>query len=441
MSRSAKKTGNKRNSLKVMKGGMSPETIEAQRRRTPQAQIEMLRKAPEKYNKNGKHIEIIYRKIDQTEIMPSGIYKVKVDVDIIELQYKETGQSWKIVGTISELSDEIIITIEKPHGSINPGKYLFSYYNDRMTRNYLIHLEAAPEPAEVKGEVETCSEIIKQELQGALYSSIKQDNYIILIEGIEGIEGIESTEGKEGIPINTPNPVDQNINYYKLLNMIYRETVENSKKKELQNIAVIKDDKIELCLKVGNCDKGKYNFKTVSRNIVDKYKRVVAKTTIQVEPPIIKKATSISLTEPIWKNNEWIINIEVIRTQNEMFGFDVGLIGHNLKVNSVDANSPAELAGLKINDIIISKTIKVIKGWNQGQYKDYKTILSKGNKTDLIIILRVHRTTSQKPAPAAVGGGRTLRRNLMRKSKRNKKRKRTKNKKRNNKGRNSRKRT
>ena len=39
------------------------------------------------------------------------------------------------------------------------------------------------------------------------------------------------------------------------------------------------------------------------------------------------------------------------------------------------------------------------------------------------------------------GGGRTLRRNLMRKSKRNKKRKRTKNKKRNNKGRNSRKRT
>lgn len=41
----------------------------------------------------------------------------------------------------------------------------------------------------------------------------------------------------------------------------------------------------------------------------------------------------------------------------------------------------------------------------------------------------------------AEGGGRTLRRNLMRKSKRNKKRKRTKNKKRNNKGRNSRKRT
>ena len=41
----------------------------------------------------------------------------------------------------------------------------------------------------------------------------------------------------------------------------------------------------------------------------------------------------------------------------------------------------------------------------------------------------------------AEGGGRTLQRNLMRKSKRNKKRKRTKNKKRNNKGRNSRKRT
>ena len=147
MSNFAKKTGNKGKSLKVMKGGMTPDAIEAEKRRTPQAQIKMLREAPKKYNSNGKHIEIIYKRKGQVDIRPSGIYKV--DTGIKELHYREKRQKiWDIVGTISELSNGIIITIKKPHGStieephgsINPGRYLFSYYNDRglYEKNFVV---------------------------------------------------------------------------------------------------------------------------------------------------------------------------------------------------------------------------------------------------------------------------------------------------------------
>ena len=150
MSNFAKKTGNKRNSLKG--GAMSPDAKEALSRRTLQAQIKILNEASEQYEQNGKHIEIIYKRKDQSEIRPSGFYKV--DTNIKKLQYREKEQqSWDIVGNISELSDGIIIIITKRHDSINPGRYLFSYYNE-LGGKYLIQLTQLEAEAEAAAAAE-----------------------------------------------------------------------------------------------------------------------------------------------------------------------------------------------------------------------------------------------------------------------------------------------